>query len=104
MITRFLTFSQQRVNGDSAKKLIFSLRDQIGKDEFRHFNIIDDHELKFNYIAIEGKVDVNSVLFYLKAEVMIHDDKLRIKYKTNAPMVFSKKVIMNLENYFENNI
>jgi hypothetical protein len=100
IITKFITLDYSGLQLEKAHEILYDLKDQIGKNEFNGLNVIHNN----GSLNIEGKIEMHSILFNLKAEIWLHDDNFRIKYETNAPLALTGKVMSNIKSYLDNSL
>jgi hypothetical protein len=100
VITKFITLDYSGLKLEKAHEILYDLKDQIGKEDFKGLSVIHNN----GSLNIEGKVDIHSILFNLKAEIRLHDDNFRIKYETNAPVVLTGRVMSKIRSYLDNSL
>jgi hypothetical protein len=99
-ITKFLTIDHLGLEREKAYKIIYDLKDEIGKDEFKDLYATHND----GNLTIEGKVNINSVYFNLKAVIMLQDNNFRIKYETNAPFALTGTVVSKIRSYLDTSL
>jgi hypothetical protein len=100
IITKLVTIDYSGLRLEKAHEILYDLKDHIGKDEFKSLNAVQNN----NALNIEGKVDINSILFNLKAEITEKADNYSIKYETNAPLFLTGMVISKIKSYLDNSL